>query len=165
MKKSKKEIVGEYPKIIEAEDMFPEMTKWDYIIGFFYRFYSNVFSPITWWRRLRRLYQHITWGFNPKDIWDLDHTLAIWVLPRLKKLKEVKHGCPPIPGFPDECDEETFQKQCDTWDSYLDKMIKAFTYIKYEYKREHSLEDSKKIEEEIQEGLMLFARHYRHLAD
>lgn len=111
-----------------------------------------------------RIYRRIVWGFDPKELWSLDHTMAKWVIPRLKRLKETKHGVPHIEGFPVEHDEESFDEQCRVWYSYLDKMIEAFTLILKEFD-DVSVEEMKDNDKKIEEGLFLFAKYYRHLND
>jgi hypothetical protein len=69
------------------------------------------------------------------DTWNMDSTLALIVLPMLKKLKEKKHGAPfvdlndvPVHLHPtDPVNEyETDDKHFDRWDWVLDEMILAF---------------------------------------
>jgi hypothetical protein len=68
-------------------------------------------------------FYHNWFGYSPKqttsikihdyDTWNMDHTLALVILPMLKQLKETKHG------YPHELSEEE-------WDNILDEMIWAF---------------------------------------
>jgi YD repeat-containing protein len=75
------------------------------------------------------------------DTWSMDHTLAMIVLPMLKQLKELKHGCPPVadedvpsplqstaPGARDRCenDWDLDDNHFHRWDYVLDEMIFAF---------------------------------------
>ena len=69
------------------------------------------------------------------DVWGLDHTLALIILPALKKLKEVQQGSPIVDNedVPEELhvaegvdDDPNFFKK---WDYVLDEMIWAFTQI------------------------------------
>jgi len=116
---------------------------------------------------IKLLYRRFAWGFNPRDIWALDHSLARWVLPRLKKLRETKQGVPPMEGFtwgPEQTELE-FKLQCEMWDTYMLKMIKAFEHIIDENNRLRCGEKEKRIDKEIEEGLYLFAKYYRYLAD
>lgn len=131
---------------------------------------------------------------NPKDIWNLDVSIAEFILPRLKLFKKK------IISYPGYGEMDTPEK----WDKALDKMILAFEYIldddwwinnpKYDYtdglhmkfepcedNKLHKLiidkedwvkeiENNKKQEEErrqnvIDEGLQLFAKYYRDLWD
>lgn len=126
----------------------------------------------------------------PKELWNLDYTVAKFVLPRLVKFKENSLG---FPGY-DEADT------MDKWQDVLQKMITAFEYIvtdddwwvddpRYDYSDGIHIEIdkdkktlfhfriddwAKEIEnnrdteqdrrnEAIKEGLELFSKYFRHL--
>ena len=126
----------------------------------------------------------------PKELWNLDYTVAKFVLPRLIKFKESSLG---FPGY-DEADT------MDKWQDILQKMITAFEYIvtdddwwvddpRYDYSDGIHIETdkdkktlfhfriddwAKEIEnnrdteqdrrnEAIKEGLELFSKYFRHL--
>jgi hypothetical protein len=76
---------------------------------------------------------------HPYDTWNMDHTLALIILPMLKQLKETKHGAPAVEfqDVPEElhpsAEEITNLYHGDTdknyfkrWDYVLDEMIWAF---------------------------------------
>lgn len=92
-------------------------------------------SPIYWsWKNirgsLRRIWQNLTWGWNESDIWGLDHTIAAFVLPRIKLLKKEKVGCPILDGYEsDDPDNKNFEEMHKEWDGILDKMIQTFEWI------------------------------------
>lgn len=127
---------------------------------------------------------------NPKELWNLDYTIAKFVLPRLIKFKKNSLG---FPGY-DEADT------MDKWQDILQKMITAFEYIitdddwwvdnpRYDYSDGIHIEIdkdkktlfhvriddwAKEIEnnrdteqdrrnEAIKEGLELFSKYFRHL--
>ena len=126
---------------------------------------------------------------NPKELWNLDYTIAKFVLPRLIKFKENSLG---FPGY-DEADT------MDKWQAILQKMIAAFEYIitdddwwvddpRYDFcdgvhvKTDNNtktinfyMDDwAKEIEKNqtmeydrrnkaIKEGLELFSKYFRHL--
>lgn len=129
---------------------------------------------------------------NPKDIWNLDITIAEFVLPRLRLFKKKNIG------YPGRGEMDTPEK----WDEALDKMIVAFEYIldddwwfnnpKYDYtsgihisskpcknnkfseliiEKEDwikEIENNKRKEEQrrynvINDGLQLFAKFFRSL--
>ena len=129
---------------------------------------------------------------EPKELWNLDYTIAEFVLPRLKMFKKKYIGDPGCDGM------DTREK----WDVALDKMILAFEYLlddnwwignpQYDYSDGlhfgydkddktgwHKVvisednwvkEVSRKRDEEeqrrkqvIDEGLQLFAKWFRHL--
>lgn len=60
---------------------------------------------------------------NPKETWSLDITFAKYIIPRLKKFKELNNGYPGI--------EEV--NTPEKWDEALDKMIQAFEYVANEF--------------------------------
>lgn len=80
------------------------------------------------------------------DTWNLDHTLALIILPALIQLKETKQGIPSdfaeVGGedyqaqdsfdFYKETVNENFEKRCREWDEVLDKMIWSFQQIALE---------------------------------
>lgn len=124
------------------------------------------------WLKKHRLY------VNPKETWSLDVNLAKYILPRLKKFKELNNG---YPGM-DEVDTP------EKWDEALDKMIQAFEYVidwdeywlddpRYDYtdimfgdnkELYESIVENKRMEDirrfaAIKEGLQLFAKYYMSL--
>lgn len=66
------------------------------------------------WLKKHNLY------INPRDTWNMDYTIAEYVLPRLKEFKKVANG------YPGTGDADTPEK----WDEIMDKMITAFEYVK-----------------------------------
>ena len=80
------------------------------------------------------------------DTWNLDHTLAIIILPALLQLKATKHGIPhdfaEVGGanhdmqssfeFYTETHNESFEEGCKRWDAVLDKMIWSFQQLALE---------------------------------
>ena len=74
-------------------------------------------------KRLRIDARHPEWfmqrrkrGFDDRDTWSLDHTLACYILPRLKRFKDAQGG------YPGNLGEQR-------WDAYLDDMIAAFEIL------------------------------------
>jgi len=78
------------------------------------------------------------------DTWNLDHTLALIILPALIQLKQQKHGVPndivsDVGGedwssqqcfdFYSDTHAESFDIACKKWDEILDKMIWSFQQI------------------------------------
>lgn len=110
------------------------------------------------------------------DTYDLRSTLAIVIAASLKKFKKNKCGIPMF-CFPQLEDyspteqEETIAK--NNWDAILDSMIFAFDELAQEkeenkiYDMNLSPEQTKKeldeLREKVQEGLDLFAKHYKSL--
>lgn len=115
---------------------------------------------------------------NPKETWSLDITFAKYIIPRLKKFKELENG------YPGRGEMDTPEK----WDEALDKMIQAFEYVidwdkywlddpRYDYtdimfgknkefyekiKENKRSEDIRRLAA-INEGLQLFAKYYMSL--
>ena len=84
------------------------------------------------------------------DTWNLDHTLALIILPALKQFLKKLHG---YPG-------DLSEKQ---WDDVLNKMIWSFEAILMENEKDdiYTIEGNNR----IQEGLELFGKYYRSLWD
>jgi len=92
-------------------------------------------------------YQKLTRGFSDEVTWDLDYEIAKWVLPRLKRFKEL------CSGVPSNLTEQE-------WYGILDKMIVSFELI-------IRWEDEWPIENDVitREGLKLFGEYFRALWD
>lgn len=81
-------------------------------------------------RSVKFWYQRRTRGWDDSETWSLDHTLAQIILPRLKRLKELKCGYPshlsekPIEEY-DKYDYGAEKK----WDEIIDEMIAAFEIV------------------------------------
>jgi len=105
--------------------------------------YSNYKRYIRYWfqRRIR--------GWDDSDCWSLDHTIGKFVLPRLKRYKEITNGYPAI--FND----------IEDWHNILDKMIAGFELISNDEFYLLSNENEKIVEE----ALDLFRQYYRGLWD
>lgn len=96
-------------------------------------------------------------GFDDSDTWSLDVTLSRWIVPRLKRFKEVKMG---IPGFDHIDHENNFDEAEKYWDECLDKMIEAFEIIAYD---EGDWVYSEVNRNKIDEGLDLFRKYFLNL--
>ena len=80
---------------------------------------------------------------HPYDTWNMDHTLAIIIVPMLKQLKETKHGAPnvdcidvPMKLQPTQLEVVRYREEGETdknffnrWDYVMDEMIWAFEQI------------------------------------
>lgn len=60
--------------------------------------------------------QRIERGFDDTELWNLDRTIASFVLPRLKAFKETSHTLP-------------ISLKSQEWNEVLDEMIWGFNYI------------------------------------
>lgn len=115
-------------------------------------------------RKLRFLTQRIFWGFDERDLWSLDYTLAKWILPRLIKFKEVADGGIPCNLEnhnlgPDYTSEE-FLKAKQEWRYVQNKIISAFRLIIKDVDGSILSEEEQK---EMDEGLDLFRKYLRNL--
>lgn len=98
--------------------------------------------------------QRLERGFDDTEVWNLDYTFAKFVLPRLKRFKEVNQGYPATMTY-------------EEWDECLDRMIYAFENIDYDDKSYDGIEwfnmpqeARDAVVEKVNEGLDLFRRHY-----
>lgn len=87
-------------------------------------------------------------GFYFEECWNLDFTIARFILPRLVHFKKIQHSTP----------ASLSEKE---WNEILDKMIKAFALLT----DQESLFASRKQQETIEEGLNLFAKYFQSLWD
>lgn len=114
-------------------------------------------------KQLKKLNKYV----NPRECWNLDVTIAEWIIPRLEQFKKDNNG---YPG----CGEmDTFEK----WQEAIQKMIDAFVVIRdwdeifYDdkyfskggFQRELWNEDFKKYNKIIEEGMLLFAKYIQQL--
>ncbi len=89
--------------------------------------------------------QRLERGFDDTETWNLYYTIAGFVLPRLKRFKEVTMGYPAVMTE-------------NEWNECLDKMIFAFETVLKEDDDIDSCDNEK-----VEEGLSLFAKHYFNL--
>jgi hypothetical protein len=96
------------------------------------------------------------------DVWSLDHTLAMIILPALKQMKKDNTGHPC--GVSSDQDPVCGKCDCEKeWHNILDKMIWSFEQIAEDDINAHTPEEYKLQQERIQEGLMLFAKYFQTL--
>ena len=115
------------------------------------------------------------------DTWNMDHTLALIILPMLKQLKETTHGAPAV-EFKDVPEElhpsekevtglysgETDENYFKRWEYVLDEMIYAFDCKANQdeaYIRIEDLEEAKREQARISNGFRLFGKYYENLWD
>lgn len=91
--------------------------------------------------------QRMERGFDDSETWSLDYTIAKFILPRLKRFKEVTNG------YPGGLSEEE-------WDEILDKMIYAFD-LKVNYDSDFDWKDGD--QKKFDEGIKLFSEWFLHL--
>lgn len=105
-------------------------------------------------RMIQALLQKLFWGYNYKDMWNLDHHFAIEINKRLKYFRKHRSGGHPIDT-----------KNNTEWNYVIDKMILGFDNIINEWKVDFDIADDKQFYNEINEGLDLFRKHFRDLWD
>lgn len=118
-------------------------------------------------KRKKWLKKHNMYVSN-SELWDLDNTICEWIIPRLKKFKEINIAYPGTEDMPTP----------EAWDIALDKMIKAFELAKYdpidldenlEPRNDYKFDINRyttiyeKWNTEVQEGLHLFATWFNSL--
>ena len=95
--------------------------------------------------------QRKKYGFSFEETWNLGHTLAVYILPRLIMLRDSTHG---YPG-----DFSSLKE----WKLCTDKMIKAFYLIIGEWSIIGTY--SSEQDADIKEGLRLFGQYFLALWD
>ena len=98
-------------------------------------------------RRLRFMWQRFSRGWSDDETWNLDHSLAKIIAPRLRRFRELNNG---HPGTMSE----------EEWEECLDEMVWAFEYIADE--GGNYVENTAQLER-AERGLQLFAEHFSHL--
>lgn len=83
-------------------------------------------------------------GVSPDETWNLDTTIAMFILPRIRMFKQQTIGVP--------CDF----KSMDEWHAELDKMIVAFELLS----GEECIDDR---QEKIDKGLDAFRKYFQAL--
>ncbi len=107
-----------------------------------------------WWQRRTR-------GWDDSDVWSLDVTIAKFILPRLRRLKELNDAYPASLNDSEQFDEESDERCMGEWHEKLDKMIESF-----EMASSNSIDYyimSKKQFNKFRWGMSLFAKYYNNL--
>ena len=92
-------------------------------------------------------------GFDDTETWSLDQSIAKFVLPRLKRFKEINNGFP--------C-----HLKSEEWNNILDQIIDGFECVikREDWELKPSDTDSwHEINKRAENGLKLFAEHFREL--
>lgn len=118
-------------------------------------FLERVKNNIKWW------FQKKTRGYSDLELWNLDNTIAKWIVPRLKAFRDRTKAYP--------ANLESFEQ----WREMLDEMIFGFefTSISDEWYRDNVFQCSgdmhdKKMNEfesmakRAENGRILFAKHF-----
>jgi hypothetical protein len=126
--------------------------------------------------------QEMSIHIDEYDTWNMDHTLALIVLPMLKQLKETKHGAPEVddldvPRYLRRSIEEktkyttegiTDDLWFERWDWVLDEMIYAFDSKANKDEvifRIDNRNEQEKEQNRISNGFRLFGKYYESLWD
>lgn len=106
-------------------------------------------SKNEWKKALKRIDRNSK--FVEGELYNLDYTFTAFILPRLKAFKEHQIGSP---GYLEQ----------DEWYNILDQMIHAFQLLYDDcIDRDDWTPLTQKQEDEIYEGIQLFAKYYRCL--
>jgi hypothetical protein len=105
--------------------------------------YHRIKSAIVWF------FQRLTRGWDDRELWSLDCTLAKHALPRLRRFRATLHGHP---------GEITHEE----WESILDKMIWSMDYIAGDRQWGHN-DQWQEDEKRCDEGIALFGKYFRGL--
>lgn len=142
------------------------------------RFILNFWGDV-WYFLSSDLWHRIKYGYPRKDIWGLDVTLAKWIVPRLKELKEHTYGI--SPEFNDLDEWFTVLNQIiwsfeaiasDEWDDWEHSrfMIEQYSAGNYSdnsrYDKPWELDFTAEFKlKTMHEGLDLFRKYYFYLND
>ncbi len=134
------------------------------------RLWGDITDHLLWW------WQRRTRGFDDRVTWSLDISLADWMLPRLKRFKELNNGGVPLKDRESLTEEQiarvdggeleagVFSPQ--EWDEVIDKMIFAFDYASSSGSAEacrRSPEQRLEDHEKYVEGMRMFSTYMRAL--
>ena len=100
--------------------------------------------------------KYITQGFSDEDTWSLDYTTAKYILPRLKRFKELTNSVPSSIYQEDI----RIENQIEEWKKIIDKMILAFELVIKNGDGDILTDEEYN---QIDEGLKLFAKYYLNL--
>jgi hypothetical protein len=106
------------------------------------------------WRECRLLYQRVVRGWDDSDTWSLDYTTAKFVLPRLKRFKELSIA------VPSEFCQNGVEIGSKIWNRRLDQMIYAMEKV-----IQHTNVDMLSTDEinRMNKGLQIFGQHFTNL--
>lgn len=96
-------------------------------------------------------------GFDETETWNLDHTIARFIYPRLKYFSEINNGYP----AEDDMDD-------DKWNKILEKMLFSFSFYAQDdysdmidkYVKKNNKQELQKFYDRINEGLELFVKYF-----
>ena len=114
----------------------------------------NLSKPLIVWIRPARIFKHwwqrLTRGFDDSETWSLDQTLATYIVPRMKRFRDVTISFP--------ADHDSLEH----WVETLDQIIEGFELIADDPTTfDRTPEQNAKIEQ----SLDLFRQYFFHLWD
>ena len=101
-------------------------------------------------RNYKFLWQKLTRGFSDKDTWNLEYTIAKFILPRLVRFKEIGK-CRPMNLTKEE------------WNAKLGDMIFSMEYAANQFKNREFYENEehrKEFDERIDRGTKFFGEYF-----
>lgn len=101
-------------------------------------------------RAIRFFFQRLLRGWDDGDTFSLDHTAAIWMLPRLQRFRELTCAHPSYMTY-------------EEWLETLDKMIYSLEVVSNPKKMWAGGIDWREDGESVQEGLELLGKHWLDL--
>jgi hypothetical protein len=103
-------------------------------------------------RYARHLKQLKTNGFSDAETWSLDSVISEFILPRLQRFREIDNGIPN--GM-----------EAKEWTDILDAMIFAFNWNSnhWELSENLTVDEESCMWKKHEEGMKLFATHFRNL--
>ncbi len=169
----------------------PLAAAWEAIGWSIYRAWDHHLRPRALWWTVVAFFQRRRRGFDDSELWSLDSTVLVFILPRLKRFRAKERWGWPGPEAIFDIDYEDFEKlseeevadlsarSIEEWDRMLDKMIRAielqighagiFQKLNPEWKegdsRRHKFIDSPEMKAEYEEGWALFIRWFQALWD
>jgi hypothetical protein len=102
------------------------------------------------------------------DTWNLDHTLALIILPALKQFKEQKQSYALIEKK--DWIKESYEDiqdgfSAEAWDDILDEMIFAFEYVGSDDPTIDLSKETEEYQNRVNKGFELFGKYFRALWD
>ena len=145
--------------IFQFENQFPYRFQFLHtLLWTAWRFYDKWLKWMRIKTRIKHFYQRQTRGWDDSELWNLDVTIAKFILPRLKIFQERKDTFPAIVKIPD----------AKTWAEILDKIIWSFEFVLTNYGTQHECTDKevrRQNMKQYEEGMSLFAKYYWCLWD
>lgn len=129
-----------------------------------------IYEPLNWiyFDRIKESKRKIR--IDDWDVWSMDYTLSLIILPMLKKFKEGKLTIAfvDMEDVPEELRSEVKELDGgyndDRWNYVLDEMIWTFERISSDFEDE-DFKNQKKNDARVKNGLRLFGKYYQSLWD